>query len=280
MVKWRNKEMRERVLSSLSDETIIVIFDTETTGLTDNDEVIELAAKKYRVSRGNLYQIDSFHEYFKPTFAISEKITEITGLTNEFLEDKPSYEEKHEEIKAFFKDSLLCAYNTPFDIKMMNNMYRKMGEIFAEDASSSLDVLVMARDIVSKKECEKHNLGTIASYYGVDEGLTFHSALDDVEATKRLFEIFIEEYKEEPEEGTLTPTIFHVAFWEGYRGFSRIYVQTNYGSLYYSIRERIWGTKDAPIDEINMKYIEEKCLEITGSSNLDIFAKFKGSITV
>lgn len=277
-MSWRNPKTRASALEALANEKIIILFDTETTGLKDEDEIIELAAKKFAIEGTSLKEIGVFHEYFKPPFAISEKITEITGITNDFLEDKPSWHDKIGEITEFFSDHCIVCYNTPFDLNMMQNAYKREGIEYAP--KNTLDVLEMAKDCVAKGATENHKLGTIASHYGVDFGLSFHNALDDVTATERLFNIFIEEYKEQKEDESykICPILSRVAFWEGFRGFSRIYVETNYGSVYYDIRRKSWDTKDAPIEKLDMVFVEKSAWALVDASTEQEFARFRGSV--
>lgn len=277
---WRNSWQKAAVLKAVNMYPSIIIFDTETTGLdpSKGNEIIELAAKKCVVNPQNtLVEVDRLHLYIKPLAAVSEKIEELTGISNEFLADKPSLEEVFPQIKAFFDGEIIAAYNTPFDKKFMEASYKRCGHEFSPE--HEVDVLIMARDLVPKSEVENHKLRIIASYYGVDEGIRFHSAIDDVEATRRLFEVFIDQYMNEPEpKGNLVPTIERVSFWEGFRGFSRIYVETSNGTIYYDIRSKCWETKNAPIELFDMETVEKRILEITRHNTLDEFAHFRGSI--
>ena len=59
-------------------------FDVETTGLSpESDEIIEIGALK--VQDGKV--CDRFITFVKPSEPVSERITEITGITNEMLQD-------------------------------------------------------------------------------------------------------------------------------------------------------------------------------------------------
>lgn len=52
-----------------------------------------------------------------------------------------------------------------------------------------------------KKEVQNHKLETISKYFGIDEGITFHSSIDDVEATARLLLLFYTMYCEQDMHG-------------------------------------------------------------------------------
>lgn len=99
-----------------------IVFDTETTGLFPNgddpDRITEL---------GCIEIVDfmptgrEFHAYLKPgNKVVSEKAVEITGLTTEFLSDKPLFEEVADDFLAFVGDSPLVAHNADFDRGFIN----------------------------------------------------------------------------------------------------------------------------------------------------------------
>ena len=67
----------------------LVIFDTETTGKTKNDYIVQFAAKRYLIDNERLVFDAKIQEYIQPPVIMSEKVTEINGLTNDFLSDKP-----------------------------------------------------------------------------------------------------------------------------------------------------------------------------------------------
>ena len=79
--------------------------------------------------------------------------------------------------------------------------------------------------------------------------------MSDVIATQSLLMIFVDMYEDslkedeqflesEPlsEEGKKqVKSVFNIRFWEGYRGFSRIYLETDIGGFFYDIRKHLWN---------------------------------------
>ena len=64
-----------------------VVFDLETTGLDSNyDEIIEIGALRVR----NNKIVEQFTTLIKPEYPIDEFITELTGITNEMVNDSPN----------------------------------------------------------------------------------------------------------------------------------------------------------------------------------------------
>jgi len=283
--QWRNNEHKQRTLKALSEFKEVVLFDTETTGLNPKvDRIIEIAAIRFQITeQHSLQEIERLHMYIRPPFLISDVITGLTGITNESLLSQPYEEDVFEQIKAFFGNTpnVIAAHNTQFDMKMLSALYeRNLGGQLVP--VYQLDTLEMARDLVKAEEVKNYKLETLATLFGFADDVQFHSAVEDVKVTARLFELFYKEYLETSNEKEnnilMKPIIQSINFWEGFRGFSRIYVQTDCGSVYYDIRKKRWGTKDADISTLDMNYIELECLRLTNNFNLEQFAKFKGKL--
>lgn len=285
---WRNRQTQDAVLSLLYESIQLIIFDTETTGFNPKkgDQIIELAAKKYEIGRGiHLECVDQLHFYIKPDFLIRPKITEVTGITNDFLADKPSAHEVFGQIKSFFDDAPVGGYNVDFDCGFMSALYQQFGSEFRPQ--KTVDILEMARDVVDEEDVDNFKLQTIAALYGVDKGITFHSALDDTEVTFRLFEIisaeyerrFLEEFKEK--QAGKDVKVQSVSYWQSpYNGkLKRIYVETDQGSVFYDLFSKKWRPKDADIASLNMDSVEKQALKMALTSDISAFAKFKGKVT-
>lgn len=285
MSMWtRESDTRDAALNIIRGTENVIFYDLETTGLKPNEDyAIEIAALKFKPT-GNetLEPVGTLHLFLKPPYALPEKITELTGITDEMLENAPTYADAWEQIHAFIGDEpVLAGYNSSsFDDKFLIHMWEMFG--CQLNIKHSADVLKMARERVPKSKTEHHKLGTIAALFGVDEGVTFHNALDDVTVTKRLFDIFAKEYAEEeitiPFVVKARPLIRSISFWQGYRGFSRVYVNLDTGcSVYYDIRSKCWYSKEEYVDinRIDMNYIESEATRLSGCDNL---AHFKGSV--
>lgn len=273
---WRNDKMKIASLEALLNCSEAIVFDTETSGLNaDIDRVIEIAAIK--LSLPDFKEIERLHLYIRPAFLISEKITEITGITNGLLRAYPYEDEQFEEIYNFFGESpeVVVAHNVPFDMRFLSNMYARYDKSISP--AYVLDTLEMAKDIIDKEKTENYKLGTLAALYGLTEGISFHSAMDDTYVCSLLYHIFTKEYSEssqtETDKQLFKPKVFSIGYWEGFRGLCRAYVHTDFGALYYDIRYKRWGTKDADMDIVDMNYLENKCLELTETGNLSEFAK-------
>ena len=106
--------LREQKGKSLIDiPNNYVVFDIETTGLDPEfDEIIEIGAVKIKDG----IKIDTFNSLIKPEYEIDEFITELTGITNEMVENAPSIDEVLPKFMDFIKDYIIIGHNVNFDI--------------------------------------------------------------------------------------------------------------------------------------------------------------------
>lgn len=165
------------------------IVDTETTGFTNYDEVIDLAA--VRVENGKI--VDKFQRFIIPTKKISEDSIKIHGLTKDFLEKngvtaKTAFRE--------FKDFMECGYpvvghNIVFDKRMIENHSKKAGVPLVIEVA--FDTQRVAEKMIVLPD---YKLANIVDYFDFRENLKSHSALDDVLGTFKfaikLQEIYVE----------------------------------------------------------------------------------------
>lgn len=100
-----------------------LFFDLETTGFSHvSDKVIEIAAAVYDEDLGEI--IDTFQTFINPGVTISEKITEITSITNEMVKNAPTEQRGFELFDEFVKKhspDVLAGHNIKsFDIKWVD----------------------------------------------------------------------------------------------------------------------------------------------------------------
>lgn len=186
---------------SLKEGNTVIVYDTETTGLAceKDDRILELSAEKFIVGTDyELNLIDSVQLFINPQFPIPPASTEVHGITDEFIADKPIEDDVIDEVFEWFPDGVIvCGHNVPFDNRFLTDMFERHGRTFRPGLV--LDTLQAARDLVDSKSVPNHKLGTIAKLYGADEGMTFHTAKDDVHVCGKLLQIFLDEYKEKAE---------------------------------------------------------------------------------
>lgn len=97
-----------------------IILDVETTGLDykKGDKIVEIGCVELidLIPSGKTLQI-----YINPLRSMHKEAEKITGITNEFLKDKPTFDQIADEFLDFVKDSTLVIHNARFDIGFLNN---------------------------------------------------------------------------------------------------------------------------------------------------------------
>ena len=173
----------------LSRELIAV--DLEMTGLqVKTDRILEIGA--VRLVDGQLR--DTFQTFVNPHRRIDARITELTGILPEMVEDAPEAEDALREFLAFAGDAPFLGHNVIFDYGFLKQCAVNH-KIPLE--RSALDTLKIARKVL--KEPEKKSLEALCGYFQIDREHA-HRAVDDAKATAELFLLLQQKYQQqEPE---------------------------------------------------------------------------------
>lgn len=95
-----------------------VYLDVETTGLGDDDEVIEVGL----VDHTNEVLMETLVRPRKP---ISEGAREVHGIRDEAVAEAPSWDQIHERFVQLVRDRLVVIYNQEFDAGMVDTSATK-----------------------------------------------------------------------------------------------------------------------------------------------------------
>ncbi|NUU96320.1 DNA polymerase III PolC [Marinitoga sp. 1135] len=156
-----------------------VVFDFETTGFDPNaEEIIEIGAVK--IENGQI--TDIFHKLIKPSKPVPLKIQQITGITNEMLEDAPDISDVLPEFMDFIGDSILVAHNANFDYRFLRRWVKEIMDI--DLVKPYIDTLAMARALLNLKG--GHSLDKVVKSLGL-ENFEHHRAHEDAKITAKVF---------------------------------------------------------------------------------------------
>lgn len=163
----------------LLEEETYVVFDVETTGLSAvYDTIIELAAVK--VKGGEI--IDKFEAFANPHRPLSATIIELTGITDDMLQDAPDVVDVIRDFREWIGDDILVTHNASFDMGFLNVAYKKLLEV--EKAKNPvIDTLELGRFLYP--EFKNHRLNTLCKKFDI-ELTQHHRAIYDTEATAYL----------------------------------------------------------------------------------------------
>ncbi|MBQ2116928.1 MAG: ribonuclease H-like domain-containing protein, partial [Lachnospiraceae bacterium] len=89
-----------------------VVMDIETTGLNPKSEkIIELGAARIREGK----VVDTFSAFVNPGRSLSDRIVELTGISDRDVENAPYIEEIIQDFVDFTGDDVLLGHNLSFD---------------------------------------------------------------------------------------------------------------------------------------------------------------------
>ena len=163
----------------------IVVLDTETSGLSfTNDEIIEFSAVRLEWRDGALCPVAEIDEFVRMTDdrALSPKIVELTGITDEMLREDGISKQAICEILAqiLTPRTLIAAYNAQFDLLFLYHLLSKHGDARILKDQPKLDLLTVYKD----RRAYPHKLcNAIEAYNLQDRVCNSHRAIDDVRAT-------------------------------------------------------------------------------------------------
>jgi len=156
-----------------------VIFDLETTGLDkDLDHIIEIGALKYE----NNELVSEFNYLINPKIDLPEVITNITGITDGDLLDKPTIEDVLPKFIDFIGDLPLLAHNNSFDLGFIN---KKINDLKLKPLNNKMiDTLELARNYIP--ELYNYKLETVKKYFKINQ--VSHRATGDCYTTNFLYQ--------------------------------------------------------------------------------------------
>ena len=162
-----------------------IILDIETSGLDykEGHRVIEIGCIEL-----NRKEVGShFHQYINPLKTLTEENMKIHGITNEFLEDKPLFEDVADDFLSFIQDSFIIAHNANFDVGFLNHELEKISKPTI-DQDRVVDTVVIARNRFPGQQV---NLDALVKKLKVNSLIDreFHGALKDA---KILTDVYLE----------------------------------------------------------------------------------------
>ena len=175
----------------------IVAIDVETTGISpEKERIIEIGA--FRPETGEV-----FRTLISPGRPLPERITELTGITDEMLLGAP---EEAEAVKAWLEfmegDTVLLGHNIGFDHSFLVQAIRRCG--FSEPQFLGIDTLKLSR--VLCPELPNKKLETMVGHFGLTNERA-HRAFEDAKVTVELYQC-LKAMNKEPELFEAVPLFF------------------------------------------------------------------------
>ena len=164
----------------------IIFFDLETTGVEVTDRIIEIYAVRLKPDGSR----EELHEYLNPGIPIPVEATEIHGISDAMVANKPRFSEKADMLASFFTGADLAGYNVRrFDVPLLMEEFHRCGKY----PIRLRDTHIIDPYVIFLKK-EPRDLAAALWFYCGQESTNAHSAKADVEMTLKVFENQMERY--------------------------------------------------------------------------------------
>ncbi len=162
-----------------------VVIDTETTGLDNDDEVIELSVVD--PEKNELY-----HSTFKPEKDINPFAAKVNHFTKEKLKDSPRFVDEWKKIRKIVDGKPILGHNIVFDKRLVCQTLERYG-VDSKEGEELFDKLYDSKDIAKKYiKTRSYSLNNLTTLVGIDREEQ-HNSTDDcimtIEFLERLEDI-------------------------------------------------------------------------------------------
>lgn len=169
-IKTRNK-LAKSAASLININTLII--DTETTGLAEDSEIVEIAI----LSISGTVLLNTLIKPIKP---IDPKATAIHGITDEMVKDAPYFSDIAAVLYHIIKNKTLVGHNVAFDVARLKFELSRCGY---KDFGFTGTGCTMLLCMISPNERWKR-LAVAMKWLGVEYNGTAHRALYDAECSR------------------------------------------------------------------------------------------------
>ena len=165
---------------------MLLVFDTETTGLVANHtvrmakqpEIIEFAAVMINPGSGEV--VEEFETLIRPKYPLEERIIKITGLTDDALRAAPWFSQMANKIQTMIEDSnAIVAHNASFDCEMLDLEFERL----KQTVEWPLKICTVEQTVHIKGH--RMTLGMLHAHLFGLQHVDAHRAMADVKALAR-----------------------------------------------------------------------------------------------
>jgi DNA polymerase III epsilon subunit family exonuclease len=177
-----------------------VAVDIETTGLSNEDSIIEIAAVRF--VGGQVEEV--YRSLVRSKKVIPAKVTQLTGITQSMIAEAPHPGAVIRDFVAFISTHRLVFHNASFDMRFIGKYLKYFGYPLPDRI---LDTLPLARKKLPA--LSSHRLAHLVEHLGLPVARS-HRALDDSLATGHLYlalrDIPSPRAKKKPKRSKATPS--------------------------------------------------------------------------
>lgn len=164
------------------------IIDIETTGGSPvRDKITEIAIIQYDGEK----IVDQYETLLNPERSIPYNITQITGITDEMVEDAPKFYEVAKKIVEMTKGHIFVAHNVSFDYKFIKEEFARLGYKFIR---KQLCTVRLSREYYPK--LRSHSLDSMIRHLKIEMDAR-HRAMADCKACFVVLDTILKKQEEE-----------------------------------------------------------------------------------
>lgn len=165
----------------------IAIFDIESTGINvATDRIVEICIMKVLPSGETITKTLRVN----PTIPIPKEVSEIHGIYDEDVKDKPTFAQIAKDLALFFKGCDIAGYNSNrFDVPLLVEEFLRVNIDFKADNRRFVDVLRIFQKM------ERRDLTSAYKFYCEKDLTNAHSAEADVIATYEVLLAQVQRYE-------------------------------------------------------------------------------------
>jgi DNA polymerase III subunit epsilon len=165
--------------------TTFVVFDLETTGVSDEDTITEFGAVKVRGGE----VLGEFATLVDPGRGIPPEVVALTGITNAMVYTAPRLDAVLPAFMEFIGGAVLVAHNAGFDVNFVRKACERHGYRWPRPAT--LCTVQLARRVLTREEAPSCRLSALAELFQASTKPN-HRALSDARATVDVFHSLLE----------------------------------------------------------------------------------------
>jgi DNA polymerase-3 subunit epsilon len=179
------------------ENTTFIVCDVETTGMSAvHNRITEIALIKIKDEE----IVDTYTTLINPGQHIPYGITQLTGISNEDVFDKPSFSEISDKVLKFINDKnaeeiIFTGHNVNFDFSFLSESFKRLDKPVYINYKT-LCTCKLARRLL--RSLKSKSLGNVAEHLGIKIRKK-HRAYDDTLATAKILIHFLRELYEDYE---------------------------------------------------------------------------------
>ncbi|GLO65505.1 MULTISPECIES: 3'-5' exonuclease [Oceanobacillus] len=133
--------------------------------------------------------IDEFYSLINPLAPFRSRNIYVHGITEEQVQEAPTFAELWPTLSAYLEDTILIAHNASFDMSVLRQSLYK----YDMPCPNYMSLCTVKISQLIWPQLENHKLHTVANYHEIP--LNHHHAMDDARASAKIFLAALAEQK-------------------------------------------------------------------------------------